>query len=226
MLLNACNFWVPGQIDGVRPAFADSSYATHRWAPRFAESWRTDTDIGCPRDVRFVHVLRNMDHDAAHPEAAGPGHWNDPDYLGPELGMTAAQAQAQLSMWAVLAAPLVLGSDPRALSAQAVAMLRNREVIAIDQDPLGIQGRLVGEEGSAGQVWVKPLEGGGCAVALLARGPEAVRIRTSVEAIGLPPARAGYRVRDVWRAEAWRTSGAIDAVVAAESAELYRVAPA
>jgi alpha-galactosidase len=225
LLLNVCNFWTPGQIDGTRPTFDDSAYATHRWARRFAESWRTDTDIGFPGDIRFVHVLRNLDHDAAHPEAAGPGHWNDPDYLGPELGMTGAQARAQLSMWAVLAAPLVLGSDPRALSAETVTMLTNPEVIAIDQDPLGIQGGLVSGEGD-GEVWARPLDGAECAVALLARGRESVRLSTNAEAIGLPAARSGYRVRDVWRGETWHTSGAIDAVVPAESVELYRVAPA
>ena len=70
-----------------------------------------------------MNVLRNLDHDAAHPRAAGPGRWNDPDYLGPELGMTAAEAQAQLTMWAIVAAPLILGSDPRSLSPGSVAML-------------------------------------------------------------------------------------------------------
>jgi hypothetical protein len=221
ILLNVCNFWVPGQIDGTRPSFANSAYANYRWARRFAQSWRTDTDIGFTRDVKFVNVLRNMDHDAAHPDAAGPGHWNDPDYLGPELGMTAGQAQAQLSMWAILAAPLILGSDPRAVAPETVAMLRNRAVIAIDQDPLGVQGRLLSRRGDA-QVWVKPLAGGARAVALLNRGPGAVRIATTARAIGLGPARR-YAVADVWRHGTRRTSGAISAVVAPGSVVLYRV---
>ena len=116
MILNVCNFWVPGQINGTLPTYANSAYASYRWASRIAQSWRTDTDIGFTRNIQFVNVLRNLDHDAAHPTAAGPGHWNDPDYLGPELGMTPAEAQAQFSMWAIVAAPLILGSDPRALS--------------------------------------------------------------------------------------------------------------
>jgi alpha-galactosidase len=221
LLLNVCNFWVPGQIDGTRPSLADSAYSNYRWARRFAQSWRTDTDIGFTRDVKFVNVLRNMDHDAAHPGAAGPGHWNDPDYLGPELGMTPAQARAQLSMWAILAAPLILGSDPRSLSPATIAMLRNRRVIAIDQDPLGIQGRLRATRGSA-QVWVRPLAGGGRAVALLNRGARAVRIGTTARAIGLRRARA-YAVLDVWRNSKHRTSGAISAVVAPDSVVLYRI---
>jgi alpha-galactosidase len=143
MLLNVCNFWVPGQINGQRPSFVNSSYTNARWAPRVAQSWRTDTDIGATGNIEFQNVLRNLDHDAAHPKAAGPGHWNDPDYLGPQLGMTGAEAQAQMTMWAILAAPLILGSDPRKLSPAVIMMLKNPQVIAIDQDPLGVQGTFV-----------------------------------------------------------------------------------
>jgi alpha-galactosidase len=224
ILLNVANFWVPGQIDGIRPSLADSSYSNHRWAPQIAQSWRTDTDIGYTRDVKFVHVLRNLDHDAEHPDAAGPGRWNDPDYLGPELGMTAEQAQAQLSMWAIVAAPLILGSDPRELSPATVAMLSNREVIAIDQDPLGVQGRVIAEQGS-GQVWVKPLSGGAHAVALLNRGTEPARITTTVDVLG-PAFSGAYTVRDVWLGSTSSTDGVIGAVVGPGSAALYRVAPA
>jgi alpha-galactosidase len=223
LLLNVCNFWVPGQIDGTRPSYANSAYASYRWAPRIAQSWRTDTDIGFTHDIQFVNVLRNLDHDAAHPSAAGPGHWNDPDYLGPELGMTSAQARAQFSMWAIVAAPLILGSDPRALSSEGVAMLENREVIAVDQDPLGIQGTVVSQDGS-GQVWVKPLAGGAAAVALLNRGSTPLRLSASASRIGLASA-ATYTVRDLWEHRTTRSRGEIGAEVPPDSVVLYRVTP-
>ena len=223
MLLNVDNFWVPGQIDGKRPSFADSAYANYRWAPRIAASWRTDTDIGSNKKIAFVDVLRNLDHDAAHPGAARPGHWSDPDYLGPGLGMTPAEARAQLSMWAIVAAPLILGSDPRALSVPTVKMLSNPQVIAVDQDPLGIQGRPVQQQGS-GQVWSKPLLGGGRAVALLNRGTAPLRITTSTTKVGLAAARE-YALQDLWAHTARTTTGAITAVVAAHSVVLYRVTP-
>src|ERR1019366_1851030 len=152
-----------------------------------ATSGSPDSDIGFTGDIQFANVLRNLDADAAHPRAAGPGHWNDPDYLGPELGMTNAESQAQLSMWAIVAAPLILGSDPRSLSPAMITMLENRQVIAIDQDPLGIQGTPIQQHGTA-QVWVKPLVGGSRAVALLNRGRRARRITPSARAIGLSPA--------------------------------------
>jgi alpha-galactosidase len=224
LLLNVCNFWAPGQIDGTRPSYANSAYATYRWARRIAQSWRTDTDVGFPHDVLWVNVLRNLDHDAAHPRAAGPGHWNDPDYLAPELGMTGSQALAQLSMWAIVAAPLILGSDPRALSPATIAMLANREVIAVDQDPLGIQGRVVEQHGS-GQVWSKPLAGGAVAVALLNRGSAPLRISTHAGRVGLAVAK-GYTVRDLWAHRTTRSGAEISALVPPDSVALYRVSPA
>jgi alpha-galactosidase len=121
----------------------------------------------------FTNVLRNLDQDSTSQTAlqtaptiqaaAGPpgssgiawGHWNDPDYLAPELGMTSTQAQSQVSMWAMVAAPLILGSVPRTLPSATISMLENPQVIAIDQDSLGVQGSLLSRSGS-GQVWVKP----------------------------------------------------------------------
>lgn len=221
LLLNACNFWVPGQIDGTNPSLANSSYDNYLWAPQIAQSWRTDTDIGFTRNIVFTNVLRNLARDAAHPGAAGPGHWNDPDYLGPELGMTRTEAQAQVSMWAMLAAPLILGSDPRALSSATVRMLTKAKVIAIDQDQLGAQGTLLEQSGS-GQVWVKPLASGARAVALFNRGTSALQITTTASAVGLPQA-SRYRLQNLWTNTATKTKNKIAARVPAHGVVLYRV---
>jgi alpha-galactosidase len=223
MLLNVCNFWTPGQINGTDPSYADSAYDNYSWAPGVAESWRTDTDIGSSKSIKFVNVLRNLDHDATQPRAAGTGHWNDPDYLGPELGMTSSEAQAQLSMWAIVAAPLILGSDPRVLSPASIKMLENKHVIAVDQDPLGIQGTVIAEHGP-GQVWSKRLVGGEAAVALLNRGSKPLRITTTAGRAGVEQASL-YTVDDLWRHSTKSTRGAIAAVVPPDSAVLYRVAP-
>jgi alpha-galactosidase len=223
MLLNVDNFWVPGQIDGTLPTFDNSSYANYQWAPRIAQSWRTDTDIGFTGSILFQNVLRNLDHNAAHPEAAGPGHWNDPDYLGPELGMNATEAQSQFSMWAILAAPLILGSDPRRLSSTTISMLENAQVIALDQDPLGAQGTLAQQSGSD-EVWVKPLANGDSAVALFNRGSTASRISTSASNLGLTSAD-NYQLQDLWANTTTTTSDEISAVVPSHGAVLYRVTP-
>jgi hypothetical protein len=223
MILNLDNFWEPGAIDGTNPSYQNSVYSSYQYAPQIGQSWRTDTDIGIGqrRGILFQNVLRNLDADALHPEAAGPGHWNDPDYLGPELGMTSEQAQAQLSMWAIVAAPLILGSDPRVLSPGAISMLENPQLIAIDQDPLGAQGTLVDQQGS-GQVWVKPLSNGDRAVALLNRGSSPQQIGAIAWHIGLPPT-GNYHVADVWQGNTTGSTGQIGASVAPSSAALYRV---
>ncbi len=223
MILNVDNFWEPGQIDGFNPSSANSAYASYQWAPQIAQSWRTDTDIGFGggRGIGFASVLRNLDADSAHPEAAGPGHWNDPDYLGPELGMTSAEAQAQLTMWAIVAAPLIIGSDPRALSQGSVSMLENPDVIAIDQDPLGAQGTLLQQQGS-GQVWVKPLSNGDRAVALLNRGSTDAQMTILAPALGLPATRY-YQIHDAWQGTTTIDNGLISATVPPLSAVLYRV---
>jgi alpha-galactosidase len=224
MILNVCNFWTPGQINGARPSYANSSFANALWAPQVAQSWRTDTDIGGTGKIVFANVLRNLDADALHPHAAGPGHWNDPDYLGPQLGMTPAESQAQLTMWSIVAAPLIIGSDPRKLSAATVRMLENRRVLAIDQDRLGLQGTEVARHG-AGQVWVKPLTGGRRAVALLNTGRRAIRIAITARAIGARSA-ARYRIQNAWSGRASTGTGHISAQVAPDSALLYVIAAA
>ncbi len=224
MILNVCNFWTPGQINGTAPPYADSSWDNFSWAPAVAQSWRTDTDIGFPNNVVFANVLRNLDQDStpqAEVQAAGPGHWNDPDYLAPGLGMTGVQAQSQFSMWAMVAAPLMLGSDPRALTSSTITMLENAGVIAIDQDSLGAQGYLLSQSGSA-QVWVKPLANGDRAVALFNRGSGTLQIATTARAAGLPRARH-YTLLNLWTNTTTKTTGNISASVQPDTVVLYRV---
>jgi alpha-galactosidase len=246
MILNVDNFWTQGQINGSAPTFADSSWDNYSWAPAYAQSWRTDTDIGGHNSIQFANVLRNLRRDtgtaptisqpgiasAAGPPGSTPygfsapvawGHWNDPDYLGPGLGMTDTQAQSQFSMWAIVAAPLILGSDPRSLSSTSTSMLQNSAVIAIDQDSLGAQGYLVSGLGTTAQVWVKPLANGDRAVALLNEdGSSSQQITTSASAVGMPSA-SQYTLLDVWANQTTTTTGTISADVPADGVVLYRV---
>ena len=165
-------------------------------------------------------MLRNIDADAAAPQAAGPGHWNDPDYLAPGQGMSAAQFRSQLSMWAMLEAPLMISDDLTKISPASLAAVQNSEVTAIDQDPGGVQGTLLSTSGN-GQVWVKPLIDGSRAVALLNRGSSATRIQTSASAIGLSSA-SSYALRNVWTHATSSTSASIDAEVPPDSTVLLR----
>jgi alpha-galactosidase len=221
MLLNICNFLQPGQYAEGRPSLGESAFASYSFGPSVANSWRTDTDVGTPGHVTFEDVLRNLDADAAAPQAAGPGHWNDPDYLGPDQGMSPAQFRSQLSMWAILAAPLMISYDLKKLSGASRAAVANGEVIAIDQDPAGAQGTLVGSSG-AGQVWVKPLGDRSRAVALLNRAAAPLRITTSALAVGMAPG-GEYLLRDVWAHTTRSSARSISAVVGGYSTVLLRV---
>jgi alpha-galactosidase len=221
MLLSICNYLQPEQYGEGRPALDESAFASYSFGPSVGNSWRTDTDVGFPGNVPFADVLRNIDADAAAPQAAGPGHWNDPDYLAPGQGMSAAQFRSQFSMWAMLAAPLMISDNLAKISSASLAAVQNSEVIAIDQDPAGVQGTLLSTAGN-GQVWVKPLINGARAVALLNRGSNPTRIETRASAVGLPSA-SSYALRNLWTHTTSSTGGLISAEVPADSTLLLRV---
>jgi alpha-galactosidase len=129
---------------------------------------------------------------------AGPGHWNDPDML--EVGnggMTGDEYRTHMSLWAILAAPLLAGNDLSRMSPEAKSILMNRDVIAIDQDAMGVQGSRVSVNG-AQEIWMKPLRGGGKAIGLFNRSTEAQSITLDAKAIGI---KSGVQAQDVWKNE-------------------------
>jgi hypothetical protein len=221
MLLNVCNFLQPGQFAAGNPVFGGSSFVSYLFGPAVATSWRTDTDLGTPQRVNFAGVLRNMDADATHPAAAGPGHWNDPDYLAPDQGMNKTQFQSQVSMWAMLAAPLMISDNLQTITSASLASLSNPEVIAIDQDPAGVQGTWVASSGAA-EVFVKRLSDGSRAVALLNRGSAPLTITASAGGVGMSAA-SSYQLRNVWTHSTTSSTGTISATVPADGTVLYRV---
>jgi alpha-galactosidase len=220
ILLSICDFLQPEQYGEGRPVLDESAFSSYSFGPTVGNSWRTDTDVGLPGNVPFADVLRNVDADAAAPQAAGPGHWNDPDYLAPDQGMSAAQFRSQLSMWSMLAAPLMISDNLTKISSASVVALQSSEVIAIDQDPAGVQGTLLSTAGN-GQVWVKPLVDGSRAIALLNRGSNATTITTSASTVGLPSA-SSYALRNVWTHATSSTGGTISAYVSGDSTVLLR----
>ncbi|MFG2790161.1 glycoside hydrolase family 27 protein [Streptomyces sp. NPDC048419] len=182
MLLNLCN---PLTDDwGLPHTPEQDAHNTYLYGPTTADSWRTGTDIawGTASPGQWPNILRNMDANAWHPEAQGPGHYNDPDYLIPMRKMTDGtyeltqeESTSQFVMWAEMGSPLMLGSDPRTLSDSMLGTLRNPEIIAVDQDPLAVQGVRVATD-SVGDVYSKVLQGHGRrAVVLLNRSDKAAQ---------------------------------------------------
>src|SRR5205823_5031985 len=137
---------------------------------------------------------------------AGPGHWNDPDML--EVGnggMTDTEYRSHFSLWSIMAAPLLIGTDLRKASAETMNILKNTDVIAVDQDPLGVQGTEISSSGGR-HVIVKPLVNGDRAVTLFNENDSDARISTTAATIGMPAA-AGYQLRDLWAHTDRETAG-------------------
>jgi len=191
------------------------------WAPQIGNLWRTTGDI---RD-RWSSMLSLLDLSSQHASVARAGAWNDPDML--EVGnggMTDDEYRAHFSLWAIMAAPLMAGNDVRAMSAATRDILTNPDVIAVDQDSLGVQGMLVREGPPELQVWAKPLKGGARALALLNRGDSAAKITARFDRLGLRTDSA--TVRDLWaRADRGAFRREYAATVPAHGVALVRVTP-
>ncbi|MGW1341224.1 NPCBM/NEW2 domain-containing protein [Kribbella sp. NPDC002412] len=205
--------------------YPESQQSINSWtyAPAIAQSWRTYTDVGFLGDIKFKDVLRNYDANARHPEVVKPGAFSDPDYLGPELGMTDEEFRSQFTLWAVAAAPLVIGSDVRKLSATSIATLTDPDVIAINQDKAAVQAVRVGAAGTT-ETWVKRLADGSRAVVLLNRGDSAKTITTTAAAVGLSGDR--FTLKNAWTNAVTESAGTISAAVPAHGTALFRVQPA
>lgn len=180
MLLNLCN---PLTDDwGLPHTPAQDAHNAYVYGPTTGDSWRTGTDIawGTPTAGQWPNILRSADANAGHPEAQAPGRYNDPDYLIPmrklddgSLELTEEESTSQLVLWAEMGSPLVIGSDPRTLPKRMIDTLRNPEILAVDQDPLAIQGVRVASD-ATGDVYSKVLKGSGKrAVVLLNRSERA-----------------------------------------------------
>jgi alpha-galactosidase len=124
----------------------------------------------------------------------------------------------------MMAAPLMAGNDIANMDEATRSILLNKEVIAIDQDKLGVQGRRVAKDGDR-EIWVKPLSGGGRALLLFNRGDQPIRIRATGEHLGLPVGSRA-KIRDLWlHKDVDRWSGAIEATVEPHGVSMYRIQP-
>jgi alpha-galactosidase len=199
------------------------------WAGPIGNLWRSTGDIqdcwDCKKDWGGNGVAQIIDQMSGLETYAGPGHWNDPDML--EVGnggMTKEEYRAHFSMWAIFAAPLLAGNDISNMTADTKEILMNKEVIAIDQDPLGQQGRRVKKTGNL-EIWSKQLQDGGRAVALLNRGSAATKMSVAWTDIGYPDSLSAS-VRNLWTAkDIGKQSGSYSAEVPSHGVVMLTVKP-
>jgi alpha-galactosidase len=194
-----------------------------RWAAAHGNLWRIADDANGTWDG----VMSSLDADAPLWPYAAPGRWNDPDIL--QVGssaLTAVEERAHFSLWSMLAAPLLAGYDLGSASASTLETLSNREVIAVDQDPAGCQGRRVRTHKGV-ETWVRPLADGSWAVLLLNRRRGARRVAVRMDRVPGMPRSARYSVRDLWAHVGFeaRASAAHPVTLAGHEAAMWRVRP-
>ncbi|MEU1123386.1 alpha-galactosidase [Streptomyces sp. NPDC005899] len=188
------------------------------WAPAIGNAWRTTGDI----NDTWSKMLENTHENQPRAQYAKPGAWNDPDML--EVGnggMTDTEYRTHFSLWAQMAAPLLIGSDIRTASEATLSILENRDVIAVDQDPLGKQGTVVASSGGL-VVMTKQLANGDRSVTLTNESGSTATVSTTAAAVGLPGA-ASYKLSNLWSKAVSSTSGMISASVPAHGTVMYRV---
>ena len=188
------------------------------WAGDVGNLWRTTGDINDSWGSLKSIIAQN----APLAYAAHPGAWNDPDML--EVGnggMTDTEYKTHFSLWSEMAAPLLIGTDLRKATPETMAILKNKDVIAVDQDKLGVQGQVIAQRNGT-MVFSKPLANGDRAIALYNSNDAAAMISTTTAQAGLPRA-AGYTAKNLWTKQTTETAGTISARVPAHGTVLLRV---
>lgn len=156
-------------------------YDVLSWVRYYGQLWREGSDMAnyhakTPDTPRFHSVLWNYAYNLPLGRFQKPGNWNDADFIiGGDRGISIAETRSQLALWSMMSAPLILSSDVASLSPEAVSILGNKAVLAIDQDALGKMATLVRRNQSV-DVLFKRLSGGSDAIAVLNRGPSTVHV--------------------------------------------------
>ncbi len=211
-----------------------------QWGQNVGHLWRTTGDIYNCFDCINDHgswkswgVMQILDKQDGLREYAGPGHWNDPDML--EVGngkLSPAEDRAHFSMWAMIAAPLIAGNDLRNMDKRTLEVLTNKEVIAVNQDSLGIQAFKHGVKDSV-ECWLKPLKDGAWALCYLNRSLKSKTFKVDWKELNLTdefsnrkftPHTTPYKIRNLWtKKEAGKTAKAVDVTLAAHEVLMYRL---
>jgi alpha-galactosidase len=178
--------------------------------------WRTTGDI----NDHYSRMAEIGFAQAGLARFAGPGHWNDPDML--EIGnggMTQDEYRQHMTLWVILAAPLLAGNDLSKMTPQTLALLTNKEVIAVDQDLLGKQGDRVWAQGPS-EIWTKPLSGGAKAIALFNRAESAEPITLNLKDVGVSD---NAKLHDLWQGkEVQATNGKYTVLIPRHGAVLLK----
>ncbi|MGW7099569.1 ricin-type beta-trefoil lectin domain protein [Streptomyces sp. NPDC054838] len=198
------------------------------WVGETGQLWREGKDIKvydpkAPNTSRWGSVLGNYGYNRWLGRYAGPGNWNDPDFLiAGAPGLSGAESRSQVGLWAMMAAPFILSSQVSELTPAGLAALGNTDLIALDQDPMGRQGAVVSSNATF-DVLARPLANGDRAVAVLNRSGRARDIAVPLGEVGLPGCTAD--AKDLWSGKSERTGATLTGRVAAHDTGVWRLTP-
>ena len=206
-------------------------YDVLSWVRHYGQLWREGSDMANyhandPDAPRFPSVLWNYAYNLPLGRFQKPGNWNDADFIiAGDSGLSLAESRSQLALWSMMSAPLILSSDVAKLGPAALAIVGNRAVIAIDQDPLGRMATLV-RRSPAMDVLFKPLAGGDDAVAVLNHSEAPIRVRLRPAELGFATA-GGCRLdaRNLWNGSRQSAISALEAEVAPHDTAIWRIRP-
>ncbi|WP_234327693.1 alpha-galactosidase [Streptomyces sp. NRRL F-2664] len=198
------------------------------WVGETGQLWREGKDIkvhnpASPAASRWSSVLGNYGYNRWLGRYAGPGNWNDPDFLiAGAPGLTAAESRSQVALWSMMAAPFILSSEVSKLTPEGLAALGNTRMIALDQDPMGRQGAVVSSNATF-EILVRPLANGDRAVAVLNRSAHTRDIRVPLDEIGLNNCTAD--AQDLWSGARTEVSDALTGKLAGHDTAVWRLSP-
>ena len=192
-----------------------------KWGSKIGNSWRTTGDI----QDNWESMISRADENNQWASYAGPGGWNDPDML--EIGngnMKTIEYETHMSLWCLMKSPLLIGCDLDNIDNDTLRILTNPEVIAVNQDKLGIQGKVLRAIGT-NEVWGGPLEGGNFTVILLNRGDVEASITANWIDLGLD-VNQSVMVRDLWQMkDMGMMKGSVTATVPSHGVKMFKMVP-
>jgi len=210
------------------------------WASDVGHSWRTTGDIYPCWNCEHKHgswsslgIMPILDKQAGLRKYAGPGHWNDMDMMEVGNGMNEEEDRAHFSLWAIMASPLIAGNDLRSMSETTRKILTHKDMLAINQDKLGIQAMKWIDEGDV-EIYIKPLEHGDYAVLFLNRADQRVKYHFDWSFHYMTDDISGYKIhfdkqqftwRDIWRDNKGSTAEMLSLDIPAHGVRVLRLSP-
>lgn len=205
-------------------------YDVLSWVRHYGQLWREGSDVANyhAKDAerpRFHSVMWNYSYNLPLGRFQTPGNWNDADFIiGGDSGMTLEETRSQVALWSMMSAPLILSSDVGKLSPAAIAILGNKDVVAIDQDRLGKMATLIRRTASM-DVLLKRLASGEYAVAVLNRSAAPFEVEVRPAELGFAGGGCSFDARDLWNGTEEQSSAMLKAEVASHDTAVWRVRP-